>query len=107
MTGSGSAVAANGGGGGCAGGVTREPEDGRLDDQRAAGCESSNVGDGGDGAAGGLPAQNGVAGPTDGTGGGGGGGAGRIRVNTVAGTFEPLDGAIASPPPTVGVLSVQ
>ena len=107
VTGTNSALAANGGGGGCAGGVTREPDDGRLDDQRAAGCESSNVGDGGDGGAGDLPAQKGDNGPTDGTGGGGGGGVGRIRANTVAGTFEPLDGAIVSPPPSVGMLSVQ
>lgn len=110
VAGAGSAIAANGGGGGCGGGtVTQSAEAGRLDDQRAAGCLSSDNGDGGRGGAGDTP--NGLPGQSIGgcpvVAGQGGGGVGRIRINTAGGTFAPADGAIVSPPASVGTIGVR
>jgi hypothetical protein len=110
VSGAETALAANGGGGGCAGAVTLDPEDGRLDSQRASGCESNNTGDGGDGAAGTQGASPGApppGGSGSSTGGGGGGGVGRIRVNTASASFAPLNGAVVSPPASVARLPVE
>jgi hypothetical protein len=102
-----SALAANGGGGGCgnSGTVTASAEEGRLDSQRAAGCQTDgSAGDGGRGGAGSNP--NGLAGETISgcavVAGSGGGGVGRIRINNADGAFAPTDGAIISPPASVG-----
>lgn len=101
-----SAIAANGGGGGCAGSPDSPAEDGRLDDRRAAGCQSSVGRDGGQGGAGNATGA-GLAGQSVGCGfiaAAGGGGVGRIRVNTADGTFAAVGGAIVSPPASVGTL---
>jgi hypothetical protein len=109
---SGGALAANGGGGGCGntGTVTASAEAGRLDDQRAAGCQTDGTaGDGGRGGAGSSP--NGTVGETiSGCGvvaGSGGGGVGRIRINTADGTFAAEDGALVSPPASIGTVGTR
>lgn len=110
LSGAASALAANGGGGGCGTGTTTQSaEAGRLDAQRAAGCMSSDRGDGGRGGAGTTP--NGTVGESlSGCalgGGAGGGGVGRIRINNAAGDFAPEDGAIISPPATSGPVGTR
>jgi len=111
VSGATSALAANGGGGGCGGGdlITRSAEAGRLDAQRALGCASDDSGDGGRGGAGDTP--NGLPGEDyAGCGvvaGQGGGGVGRIRVNNRAGDFAAADGAIISPPASLGQVGTR
>jgi hypothetical protein len=109
LSGVGSALAANGGGGGCYTNVTRTAERGRLDTQRAVGCVSSVHGDGGLGGAGATPdgEPGGTATGCPVVGGAGGGGVGRIRVNTPDMVFTPANGAIVSPAPSVGRLTVR
>jgi hypothetical protein len=108
LSGAGSAIAANGGGGGCgnSGTVTASAEEGRLDDRRAAGCQSDGGGDGGKGGAG--TTGNGLAGESlSGCGivaGQGGGGVGRIRISDKDGSFAPAGGATVSPPAVVNTV---
>jgi hypothetical protein len=108
VSGAASAIAANGGGGGCGGGdmITSSAEEGRLDDQRAAGCVSVDMGDGGKGGAGttpnGTPGEDMAGCPM--VAGQGGGGVGRIRINNADGAFTPTNGAVISPPASVGTV---
>jgi hypothetical protein len=99
----GSAIAANGAGG--AGGCTAPGENSRLSDERAPGGACAEFGDGGAGAAGNLPAQNGANNAV--AAGAGGGGAGRIRINTTAGGLVVDRGAVVSPAPSVGVIRTR
>jgi hypothetical protein len=103
------AVAANGGGGGCGLSSANPAEDGRLDDRRAAGCQSADSN--GDGGAGGAGDETGAGQAGEsiscGLSGAGGGGVGRIRINTKGGNFAPTGGAIVSPPASVGTVAVR
>jgi hypothetical protein len=107
-------VVANGGAG-AGGGFLPEPgEDGRLDALPAQGgpSEDSNLGEGGDGAAGNLAATMGASvnfmsglGTDLNFAGHGGGGVGRIRVNTAADAF--IDTGLFSPNPTTGAVGTR
>jgi hypothetical protein len=107
-------VVANGGAG-AGGGFLPEPgEDGRLDASPAQGgpSEDSNLGAGGDGAAGNLAATVGASvnfmsglGTDLNFAGHGGGGVGRIRVNTGADGF--IDTGLFSPNPTTGAVGTR
>jgi hypothetical protein len=104
-------VVANGGGGGASGICTNDAaagEDGRTDNQRAAGgtaCGGSLSVGGGLGAAG---SQNALFGSTNNSGtvgafgGHGGAGVGRIRINTAAGGLTAP--GLFSPAPSTGVI---
>jgi hypothetical protein len=108
---SGHGLAANGGGAagfcegigaiGSNGGETTAPAPGGI-------CTTIGNGSGGAGAAGITAAVSGQSVPSGGVGGGGGGGGlGRIRINVPPGGFSFEGGAIFSPQPSVGALSIR
>jgi hypothetical protein len=107
-------VVANGGAGAGGGFIPAEGEDGRTDDQPALGGPSgdSNLGQGGNGAAGNVAATAGQNINFDSGlstdlnfAGHGGGGVGRIRVNTI--TDGLVDTGIFSPTPTTGPIGTR
>jgi hypothetical protein len=102
-------IVANGGAGAGGGFLPVQGEDGRTDDQPAAGGvpADTNAGGGGDGAAGSTGAKPGqsINQPNLVFGGHGGGGVGRIRINTPEGGLTI--GGIASPNPSTGDLAVR
>ncbi len=107
----GAVVISTKGGGGSAGGIGAllNGEDGGIDEAWADGgvAQFANNGYGGRGGTSAQLPTDGQAGNTSGLGGGGGGAVGRTRVNTSAGTVNPVGGAAVRSKITTGSLRTR